>query len=112
MCSAAQHSQAEPIRICEYDPQWEQKYAAERMRIVDALNGVVSEIHHIGSTALPGVAAKDCIDILVAVNELGSAQQYSALESLGYVYEQVPDKDRLFFRRQTPSSHHLHIVQK
>lgn len=103
----------EAIFICDYDPSWQHKYETERDRLLHSLNGEVRDIQHIGSTALPGVAAKDCIDMMVVVDELEPLQHYlPTLQKMGYVFENVSDSGRYFFHRQAPRSHHLHIVQK
>ena len=72
------------IVIAEPDPEWPRRFQAERARIERALGPV--PIEHIGSTAVPGLAAKPIVDILVAVADPDAEGTYlPALELAGYV---------------------------
>ena len=51
------------IRIVDYDPSWPAIFAAECDELLTLLGGFADEIHHIGSTSVPGLAAKPKIDI-------------------------------------------------
>jgi ElaA protein len=55
------------VRIVDYDPGWPERFRAERDRIVHALGPRALAVHHIGSTAVPGLAAKDRVDVCVEV---------------------------------------------
>ncbi|WP_199326763.1 GrpB family protein [Nostoc sp. FACHB-888] len=88
------------VNIVEYDPRWQTLFAQEAERIWQVLgNDLVVEIEHIGSTAVPGMAAKPVIDIMVGVRSLVNAKStVPILESLGYVYwRENPDPGRMFF---------------
>jgi len=102
----------EAVTLLPYDPQWSQAYAAERDQVARVLGDLAVEIHHIGSTAVPGLPAKPVIDLLVAVRRLEEASAcMAALETLGYRFVDHPQNvDRRFFRKGLPRSHHLHIV--
>lgn len=78
-----------------------------------SLKQEVADIQHIGSTAVPGLSAKPIIDILIAVNQLAAAEEYSIhLQKIGYEYVYYAENiDRLFFRKGTPRTHHVHIVE-
>jgi len=52
-----------PIRVVDHDPCWPAAFEAETARLAAELGGMVREWHHIGSTAVPGLAAKPKIDI-------------------------------------------------
>lgn len=107
------------VNIVEYDPRWATLFAEEAERIWQALgNDLVGEIEHIGSTAVPGMAAKPVIDIMVGVGSLVDAKSaILALESLGYVYwHEDPRPGRMFFvKGMRPygkqRTHHIHIVE-
>ncbi|MBD2728717.1 GrpB family protein [Nostoc sp. FACHB-892] len=107
------------VNIVEYDPQWQTLFAQEAEHIWQVLgNNLVVEIEHIGSTAVPGMAAKPVIDIMVGVRSLvGAKSTIPALESLGYVYwRENPDPGRMFFVKGMPPygkqrTHHVHIVE-
>ncbi len=69
-------------------------------------------IHHIGSTAIPGLTAKPVIDILLVVRELADFVDCIApLQMLSYAFIDYPQNvDRKFFRKGQPRTHHVHIV--
>ncbi|HBO3045121.1 TPA: GrpB family protein [Pseudomonas aeruginosa] len=75
----------ERIEVHDYDPRWPELYRQLARRIGDALGGLALEIAHVGSTAVPGLAAKPVIDIDLTVADPRQEQTYvPALEQLGY----------------------------
>ena len=52
-----------PVEIVEYDPSWPALFASERDALLTLLGGLVDSVHHIGSTSVPGLAAKPKIDM-------------------------------------------------
>jgi GrpB-like predicted nucleotidyltransferase (UPF0157 family) len=99
--------------VVSYDPAWPERFAAERDRVAAALGDRALEIHHIGSTAIPGLDAKPIIDTMVVVRRLDDAVDCIApLRDLGYAFIDYPQNvDRRFFRKGKPRTHHLHIVE-
>jgi len=103
------------IRIVEYDADWAARGAAEMTRIADALRDGAVRVDHIGSTAVPGLAAKPIIDLQLSVASIEAIEAYrESLERLGYLF--VPDAefpDRQFFARpaERPRTHHVHVVE-
>lgn len=106
-------SAQEAVELAPYDPRWPTLFKAERAQIQAVLGGLVIEIHHIGSTAVPGLLAKPIIDIMATVRQLDDAAACIApLSSLGYTFvDHVENTDRRFFRKGSPRTHHLHIVE-
>jgi GrpB-like predicted nucleotidyltransferase (UPF0157 family)/broad-specificity NMP kinase len=104
----------EAVEVVPYDPAWPAAYQAEEARLRAALGDQVVAIHHIGSTAVPNLDAKPIIDILVAVHRLEDAVAcIPPLRQLGYAFIDYPqNRDRRFFRKGKPRSHHLHIVEQ
>jgi GrpB-like predicted nucleotidyltransferase (UPF0157 family) len=93
----SERAQRDPVEIVPYDPAWSQRFQAWRHRL-GALLGVATRIEHVGSTAVPGLAAKPVIDIQVSVADPESECAYvPMIESLGV---QLRSRDRLhrFFR--------------
>lgn len=78
----------EPISVVEYDPAWPERFEREAARIGDALEGLdVCRIEHIGSTSVPGLAAKDIVDVLVLVPDEDVGRDcVDRLESIGYEF--------------------------
>ena len=108
----------DPIEVVAYDPRWVELFAVAERELRAVLVPFVVEIEHIGSTAVPGLAAKPVIDIQVGVRTLDdSAEIVAAVESLGYEY--VPEfedelPDRRYFRRWANGrrSHQIHLVER
>jgi GrpB-like predicted nucleotidyltransferase (UPF0157 family) len=75
-----------PVVLAEPDPGWSALFAQEASRIRAALGSAVVLLEHAGSTAVPGLAAKPIIDIVLAVPDSADEPAYvPALEAAGYV---------------------------
>jgi GrpB-like predicted nucleotidyltransferase (UPF0157 family) len=73
------------IVLEDYDPAWADQYAAARSRLEQALPGQIIGIEHVGSTSVPGLAAKPVIDIDLLLEETSDEARYlPALEGTGY----------------------------
>ena len=73
------------VLIEDYKPEWPTWYAAAKAAIRGVLGPLVLRIEHTGSTAVPGLAAKSVIDMLLVVPDTGDEAAYvPALESVGY----------------------------
>ncbi|WP_439658053.1 GrpB family protein [Lentzea sp. HUAS TT2] len=74
-----------PVVLEDYDPQWPQWYAVEEAKIRAALGGKIVRLEHVGSTSVPGLAAKPLIDILLVVPDSADEDAYvPALVAAGY----------------------------
>jgi GrpB-like predicted nucleotidyltransferase (UPF0157 family) len=74
-----------PVVIRDYDPAWPGRFRAEAQRIRTALGDRALQVEHIGSTAVPGLAAKPIVDVLVVLNDPADEASYvPALEASGY----------------------------
>lgn len=104
----------EPVRIVPYDLAWPERFEQERAALTDAIGDwVVGGIHHVGSTAVPGLDAKPVIDILAGVADLnGSRPCFDRLATLRYVYSPYRGDEMHWFCKPSPSrrTHHLHLV--
>ena len=77
---------AAPIVLVDYDPAWPGLFERENARIRAALGELVVQLEHTGSTSVPGLAAKPCIDMTLVVPDSSDEASYvSALEAAGYV---------------------------
>ena len=75
-----------PIEIADYDPAWPRLFERERDRIRAALDDRIVMFEHVGSTSVPGLAAKPRIDLLLVVADSADEPSYvPALEAAGYV---------------------------
>jgi GrpB-like predicted nucleotidyltransferase (UPF0157 family) len=107
------------IVIVEYDSGWPASFERERIALESVLHPVlVGTVEHIGSTAVPGLAAKAIIDMLAVVSDIEAASDHCALlGSVGWVA--APEPTDIEERRRsfcTPSvalrTHHLHVVEE
>lgn len=71
-----------PIEVVPYDERWQQLFMTEAARVSGVLGDEVCAIKHIGSTAVPGLAAKPIIDSLLLVNKLDSRAKQRLIEQL------------------------------
>ncbi len=75
-----------PIQIVDYDPEWPRLYEREAERVQSTLGDRVLLIEHVGSTSVPGLAAKPKIDMLLVVaNSADESAYVPALEAAAYV---------------------------
>jgi GrpB-like predicted nucleotidyltransferase (UPF0157 family) len=104
----------QPIEIVDYDPSWPRSFEAEAALLAEALGDrVVGDIHHVGSTAVPGLGAKPIIDILAGVRDLSEARECIPLvEPLRYSYAPYREHEMAWFCKPGPDvrTHHLHLV--
>src|ERR671920_309868 len=99
------------IRIVDYDPDWPKKFETHAGRIADALGGSALRIEHVGSTSVPGLAAKPIIDILVVVPDSSDESAYlPRLEAAGYVLRvREPDWNEHRMFRTPEQDVHVHV---
>ena len=96
------------IVIVDYDHDWPSRFERERERIRDTLGSSALRVEHIGSTAVPGLAAKPVIDVLVTVdNPDDDAKLRPALESAGYRLRVRESGHRMFRTRSRDVQVHL-----
>src|SRR5687768_2427169 len=103
-----------PVEIVPYDPAWPGLFAEERRKLLETVGPwLAGPVEHIGSTAIPGLAAKPVIDIMAGVASLDASRPaIAALVSAGYCYFPYrPDKEH-WFCKPSPAfrTHHLHLV--
>jgi GrpB-like predicted nucleotidyltransferase (UPF0157 family) len=104
----------EPIRLQPYDPSWPDRFARERTALEESIGAwATGGIHHVGSTAVPGLSAKPIIDILVGVDSLDASRAcFDPLAQLGYLYAPYRPEEMHWFCKPNPSrrTHHLHLA--
>ena len=114
----------EEIAVVPYDPRWPAMFLEERNRLRAWLpTELIGRIEHFGSTAVPGLAAKPIVDMLIEVTDLEEVKRRVApiLASKGYDYfwrptwgDDVPPWYAWFIRRDVHGvrTHHLHMVER
>ena len=97
----------------DYSPEWPRAFAREAERVAKLLGGTVVTVHHIGSTAVPGLAAKPIIDLLPVVRDIAEvAARVSAFEAAGYVaWGEYGLPGRRFFSKDRDGwrTHNVHV---
>ena len=103
-----------PIEVVTYDPAWPSRFEEERAVLKSLLaHWIVAEIEHVGSTAVPGLAAKPVIDIMVPVESLAASRgSIEAASHAGYIYWPYKADVMHWFCKPSAAhrTHHLHIV--
>lgn len=101
------------VEVTPYNPLWSAQYRSEADAILSALPPLIIEIHHIGSTAVPGLCAKPIIDILAVINPKHWRNVHVlALEGLAYRYKGehgIPGRHFFIKPDEIVRTHHLHI---
>jgi GrpB-like predicted nucleotidyltransferase (UPF0157 family) len=99
------------IKVVDYDPDWPQLFELEREELFRTLGAVAVSIHHIGSTAVPGLAAKPIIDIIVEVTSVADMDCHES-QMIGIGYEPKGEfgiLGRRFFQKGGDNrTHHVH----
>ena len=115
---------SEPIAIVPYDPRWPRVFEEEKAHLLASLpRELIRRIEHYGSTAVPGLAAKPIVDMLVEVGDLGEVRRVVVpiLEAQGYDYFWRPIRGDdgppfyAWFIKRDPATgertHHIHMVE-
>jgi len=114
---------AEDVAVFSYDSRWPIRFETEKNHLRACLpEDLIGRIEHFGSTAVPGLAAKPIVDVLVEVSDLEETKRRIApiLEGQGYDYFWRPswDDDRppfyaWFIKRDSRGvrTHHIHMVE-
>jgi GrpB-like predicted nucleotidyltransferase (UPF0157 family) len=106
------------IEVLDHDPAWSAMFEQERLRVQAALGPIVVTVEHVGSTAVPGLAAKPIIDLLVGVRSLPEARVscVEPLQALRYRYMAEYESwlpNEMLFRKGVPGpwTHHVHLME-
>ena len=105
-------NEPQAIVIADYDPTWPERFRREEARIRGALGEAALSVEHIGSTSVPGLAAKPIVDILLVVEDSGDEASYlPAMERAGYVLRvREPDFEEHRMFRPPQKDVHVHVL--
>src|SRR5437867_10839695 len=113
----------EEVTITPYDPRWPELFRQEKEHLLSCLpRDLIRRIEHFGSTAVPGLAAKPIVDMLVEVSDLEAVKKriVPILESQGYDYfwrptfgDDTPPWYAWFIKRNSTGvrTHHIHMIE-
>lgn len=100
------------ITVVEYQPRWPSEFMAIASRLREEMREVALRVDHVGSTAVPGLAAKPIIDIQISVAALEPLGAYrSSIERAGFVHRpDNPDHTKRYFRESSGEARtHIHV---
>ncbi len=103
------------VVVVPYDPRWPALFEQAAHGLRAALGRVITGIHHVGSTSVPGMCAKPVIDILVSIPRFKNGLALvPELQRLGYEHrpkDEIPDRHYFRRRRGTARTHHLSLAE-
>ena len=103
--------------VLPYDEAWKEDFEDIKAELMPALDGLVLSIEHVGSTSVPGLAAKPIIDIDVVIEDEAVFEKVkTALESIGYCHEGnlgIPGREAFQYDgKEHLRNHHLYVCSK
>jgi GrpB-like predicted nucleotidyltransferase (UPF0157 family) len=101
---------SDPITVVSYDPAWPEIFRQLGTQLRAALGGVALRIDQIGSTAVPGLAAKPSVDVQVSVERLEPVEPFrSPLEAAGFLYRAANTERTKRYFRERPGQRRAHV---
>ncbi|MEU4242792.1 GrpB family protein [Actinoplanes sp. NPDC026619] len=108
----------DPIKIMPYDPGWPDAFEAQRAAVAEALGPwIAGPVEHIGSTSVPGLAAKPIIDMMVCIGAYDDGHSATAaLSRIGWLHAPEPGDEAgrkwsFCFPSIELRTHHLHVYE-
>lgn len=103
---------ADPVIVLDYDPKWPEVFQSLRKRIAGAVGELAVAIEHVGSTAVPGLAAKPIIDIdVLLASDAMLPEVIRRLANMDYIHRGdlgVPEREA-FLAPASNTPHHLYV---
>jgi GrpB-like predicted nucleotidyltransferase (UPF0157 family) len=101
---------SDPITVLSYDPIWPEIFRQLGVQLGAALGGVALRIDHIGSTAVPGLAAKPIMDVQISMEQLEPVEPIqSPLEAAGFVFWAANTECTKRYFREPPGQRRTHV---
>lgn len=103
-----------PVIIVDYDPAWPERFTLLKETIDAALGNLPHSVEHIGSTSVPGLAAKPIIDLEIVVDEQHVKKAMELMATIGYAHDGdggIPGRERLRPPAGLPA-HHPYVCAK
>lgn len=100
------------IVVADYQPNWTHQFSKLSKNLADIVGANAISIEHVGSTSVPGLAAKPIIDIDIVVSRTNTLQVISALEKYGYKHRGnlgIEDREAFFNPEHAEINHHLYV---
>lgn len=105
------------VRLMHYDPRWRQEFAQTRSSVLFSGEGWITDVQHVGGTALPGLVSRPIIDCAAAISSLADLDEASArIEGLNFRQLASPGwlgPGRFFAKpRHGETTHHIFLVEQ
>jgi GrpB-like predicted nucleotidyltransferase (UPF0157 family) len=109
----SQQREPQPVEVVAYDPGWPERFETWRGRLADLLGPVARRIEHVGSTSVPGLAAKPIVDIQVSVADMDDEDGYVPPCEAAGLQLRFRDHQHRFFQPPPgqPRDVHVHVCQ-
>jgi len=102
------------VKLFSYNKRFPEIFQKEKRKILRILSDI--EVHHIGSTAVPGLSGKGIIDIIIAIKDWRKKKgTVNLLKELEFTHIHPEEKERIFLSRIGPTKYgdtHIHLVRK
>ncbi|EIT86248.1 hypothetical protein A374_06601 [Fictibacillus macauensis ZFHKF-1] len=102
------------VHVVPYNEEWLQAFQQEKARLEAVFGSLLVDVHHIGSTSIPAMAAKPIIDLLPVVHDITEVDQYTTqMAAIGYEGRgELGLPGRRFFRKGGDErTHHVHVYE-
>lgn len=104
------------VKLLPHNPKWSDLFEREKKILLNALDGLVVDIQHIGSTSIPGIPAKPIIDISIGIKSMKNSRDFIKIfEDLGYEYRPDfggPNIQLLFVKGpEEKRTHYIHLMK-
>lgn len=104
------------VKLLPHNPKWADLFETEKKILLKALDGLVVDIQHIGSTSIPGIPAKPIIDISIGIKSMRNSKSFIKIfEDLGYEYRPEfggPNIQLLFVKGpEEKRTHYIHLMK-
>lgn len=97
------------VVLVPHDPRWADLFEAERQRLLACAPDPIIEVHHVGSTVIPGIHAKPVVDLLMVLRCFLSDSEIEAVAAPGYEYRgEYGIPCRQYFSRRSEPAFHVH----
>lgn len=88
-------AKAKDLQIVDYDPTWPERFESARRQLLEVVAEDAVAVDHVGSTSIPGLAAKDVIDIQITVGDLAVCDHWSDELLPGLAHRPNNDRDHV-----------------
>lgn len=112
--SRSQPREPEPVQVIPYDPGWPERFESWRGRLARLLGPAARRIEHVGSTSVPGLAAKPVVDIQVSVTSMEDEDRYVPPCEAAGLQLRFRDYEHRYFQPPPgrPRDVHVHVCQQ